>query len=1106
MRRLMSCALSAGMFLFLAAGGNLWAQATAQISGTVSDSTGAVLPGVEITVTQTDTGISRTALSNETGAYILANLGLGAYRLEGVLPGFQTFVEIGNLQVNDSRVTNVVLEVGQVTQTIEVQANAALVETRSATLSSVIENQRILELPLDGRNITDLIELAGGAVNTGISSNRLSVGRTPMFAVAGSAGFATDYNLDGADHRNFQTGTAMAMPFPDATQEFKVETAGTSASEARSGSSVSAVTKSGTNEFHGNLFWFVRNDLFNARNYYSRTGSTLKRNQFGGTVGGPIAENQLFFFAGYQGTTIRADPGDERAFIPTAEMLAGDWRNFASPACNRGRQRTLRAPFVDNQIDPADFSPVATYFTNWNGNLPFPSTNDPCGEITFGDKEPIDQGTYVGRVDYQATANHSLFGRLLLSTNEVRVGDPQMWLQETGSNSSIAHSYTVGSTYLMSSTMVHSFRLSFNRNGYRASNVEPGESFTWTDAGVNVYTEPIVSKILGLNITGGFRSAGGFNDGHKYYGNSYTLDDSMSVVLGAHQLAFGLSATHGRMNTLAVFSTPHRVRFTGSKTGLGLADFMTGQPASFFTGRSNAHRSAATKIALFGADTWQAASNVTLSYGLRWEPYIVENVNANYDFDIDRFHEGTYSTVRSRAPAGWYFEGDPGFPEHGANNQWLNFSPRAGLAWDINGDGRTSVRASYALSYIFLPGDWRERYAGTGPWGGRLTLTSLEGGIADPYLGVPAGDIFPYDENDSDAPFVPRGWVYSTGYDAPSPYSQSWTLNFQRQIGTDWLASASYLGSNIMHVRGSFGINNAVYFPGVADAAGNCFAEGFTFSTRPGATCSSTRNTDQRRRFDLLRPDDAQFMSFVVEADTGATQAYHGMLLSLQRRVASGVSVNTNYTWSHCTGPYATLYGTLALWPYQTYRNDADRDKGNCESDRRHLFNMTMLAETPQFSNTALRTLASGWRFAGIYRASAGEPTTIVAGTDRALTGVRDQFVNVSGDPYGDRSGDPDTVYFSTDTLSIPATGTTGNGGRNSVTGPGTWSFDLSVSRLFDFQETQSLEFRAEAFNVTNSFRPTTGRGFNDLRNRNFGVIRNSRDPRILQFALKYVF
>src|SRR5688572_24207700 len=387
-------AVSAGLFLNTSL---VWAQATAQISGTVRDQTGAVLPGVEVTVTNTDTGIIRNTITNETGSYVLPNLVIGPYRFEAGLPGFRTYVQSGVvLQVNSNPVINPVLEVGQVTEQVEVQANAAMVETRNSGIGQVIENERILELPLNGRNVVDLVTLAGAAVNTGATPDR-SFGGGSFISVAGGLGYAVDCRLDGANHVNFITGAGMPMPFPDALQEFKVETSGLTA-QHRDAASVGAVTKSGTNELHGDLFEFVRNDLFNARNYFAATNSTLKRNQFGGTIGGPIVKNKLFFFGGYQGTTLREDPADLRQYIPTAAMLAGDWTAFASPACNAGRPLTLASPFVNNRIDPSTYSRAALYIVER-----LPKTTNPYGEITFGRADNANDGQAVGKVDYQLT-------------------------------------------------------------------------------------------------------------------------------------------------------------------------------------------------------------------------------------------------------------------------------------------------------------------------------------------------------------------------------------------------------------------------------------------------------------------------------------------------------------------------------------------------------------------------------------------------------------------------------------------------------------------------------------------------------------------------------
>ena len=1080
------------------------AQATAQISGTAKDQSGAVLPGVEITVTQTETGIARNIVTNETGSYVLTNLALGPYRLEAGLPGFRTYVQSGIvLQVNSSPVINVVMEVGQVSEQVEVQANAALVETRNSTVGAVIENERILELPLNGRNVTDLITLAGGSVKGGDVGDRMIAG-APMMSVAGSAGFSTDYTLDGANHLSFMSGTTLLMPFPDAMQEFKVETSGVTAQKG-SATAVSAVTKSGTNELHGNLFEFVRNDLFNARNYFATRGSTLKRNQFGGTLGGPVVKNKLFFFGGYQGTTIRSDPADTRAFVPTAAMMAGDWTAFASPACNAGRQLNLRAPFVNNRIDPALYAKTSMYILTVNKPLALPTAENPCGEVTYGNRAATNEPSYVGKVDYQKSAQHSLFGRVFFFSRD----NLNPWksitnlLQATGWISSLQSSYTFGSTYLLGSNTVHSFRLAANRAAVHYYNSGTGESprlFNWCDAGSKIYCEPEITRIQNMNINGGFNLGSGFLTKHKYVGNTFTLNDDLSLIRGSHQMAFGLNATHGRQSSYSNWASVTQTNYNGGITGSGLGDFVLGRVASIQFAKSNAHHANGTTFALYGTDTWKATPRLTLNYGLRWEPFIPQWVEYTYNFDYDRFKQGIKSSVYVNAPAGFYYRGDPGFPDRAVNSRWLQFSPRMGFAWDVSGDGRTSIRASYALGYVYVPGDFKEGYSGSPPFANRVKLSSPPGGMDDPWRDIPGGNIFPF-ELDKNVPFPGYGIFYSQRYDFKNPYNQSWNLSIQRQVGTGWLATASYLGSNTMHLWGNKQINPAVYFPG-----GPCTINGVSYNP-----CSTLDNTDARRRLSLERAADGAKIGFLTEGDDGGIQVYHGMLLSLERRAAKGVTVTGNYTYSHCIGPYATEFSALAQNQSDTYNNPTGRDRGNCDSDRRQMLNLTSVAETPKFSNRTLRLVASEWRLSGLFTRTSGTPLSIFAGSDRALNGVgfnasatsTQRADQVLGEPYGEGSG-PLQRFLNPAAFALPALGTIGNVARNSVQGPTQWTFDVALSRAFRFRETKRVEFRAEAFNLTNSFRgkdPNTA-----VNNANFGVIRTAFDPRILQFALKYFF
>jgi carboxypeptidase family protein len=1086
---------------------SLWAQATAQISGTVKDQTGAVLPGVEITATHTDTGIARTTVTNETGSYVLPNLVTGPYRVEASLPGFRTFVQTGVvLQVNSSPVINPILEIGQVSEQVEVQANAALVETRSVGVGQVIENQRILELPLNGRLITDLITLSGAAVTTAVSSGR-TFNDLPFISVGGGLGYGTDYSLDGANHMNFLIGTTMPMPFPDATQEFKVESTGLSANRGNS-SSVAVVTKSGTNEIHGDLFEFVRNDLFNARNYFARTHSTLKRNQYGGTIGGPIIKNRVFFFGGYQGYKQRQDPADSQAFIATPAMLAGDWTAFTSAACNAGVARVLRAPFANNRIDPAQYSKVAVFVAN----KVLASQNAPpseCGLVTFGAPVQRNDGLYTGKVDYQRSAQHSIFGRVLFNSQyQPDSGQlTQNLLANVAGTDALASSYVLGDTYLIGTNTVQAFRLAVNRIGNHQLSKQ---YFSVCDAGAtDIYCGYTPKWLSGWTITGGFGGLGiPVPTGTYWNTTQYQLNDDVSMVHGTHQLIFGLGATHGRVSELANFLSGGSFAFTGNLTGLGMGDFMTGKVTTFQQSTPNKNDVHETRINLYATDSWKVTSRVTASYGIRWEPFLPQLIpdwgnvpGPIYNFSHDRFIKGIYSSVFTNAPAGFYYTGDPGFPPRtGVDKKWLQFSPRLGFAWDVTGDGRMSARASFAYGYAFLPGLWREDTAGSNPWGGRVSVSNPPGGLDAPWRGLV--NPFPNVLN-KDVQFPLRGLFKSDPQNLTTPQTYSWNLSLQRQIAGSWVVSGSYIATRTLHIWTMNPINPAIFL-----GLGPCTLDSVAY-----ATCSATTNTDARRQLSLERPRDGDKIGPLGQMDAGATSVYHGLLLSAEKRAARGLTLSTNYTLSHCISPYMGSQ-IFKLAPDATYTkpNDRDFDRGNCDSDRRHLLNLTALVQTPTFSNVRLRQLATGWRFSSIYRISSGQPLDVVSGVDRALTGVAvtgnttnlqrpDQIL---GSGYKDTSAGPMTQWLNPAAFALPTMGTYGNVGWNSLNGPRSWSFDMSLSRSFNLREMQRLEVRAEAFNVTNSFRP--GNPNATLSSNVFGQIRTALDPRIMQFALKYVF
>jgi hypothetical protein len=1107
-----------------------WAQGTSQISGTVMDGSGARLPGAEVTATQTATGTVRSVVTNESGLFVLPSLQTGPYRLEVTLPGFRTFAQTGIvLEVNASPVINVSLEVGQVTETIEVQANTALVETQNVGVGQIMETRQILELPLNGRNVTELITLSGAATTPPDGSSSRSLSGQQNIRVAGGISGSVKYSLDGALHTNPYDNLSLPLPFPDALQEFKVETSALSASQGgASGAQASAVTKSGTNEIHGDLFEFLRNDLFNATPYFGVVGadgkkkhSTLKRNQFGGTVGGPVVKNKLFFFAGFQGTTLRADPADNQAFVPTPAMLAGDFTTVTSPAC--GRNTPLRATdidgsptgFVNNRIDPALFNPVAL---NVVKRLPRPQ--DDCGKVIYGSPTHQNETQTLGKGDWQLNEKHSVMGRVMFTTFDKPTpfdtfSPDNVLTVATGGRTEWASSFAVGDTWLISPRTVAAIRLAAN---YTDIHRIGAGMFNMSEMGVKGLYTGYQPRYAITNVTNGFNLGGGTENDSSLRTFSTSLNTDLTLTRGTHQINTGGSLFFWDSNSLGnVFSTGV-FTFSGSRTGFGPADFLLGKLASFRQASPNFNRVKKYLPALYINDSWKVSRRWTLSYGVRWEPDMPEILKESsvQNYSEERRAAGVRSTVYTKAPLGFFYNGDPGYPgKRGREMNLWTFAPRFGFAWDVNGNGKTSIRGSGGIAYDYLNIQAHLWTSISPPFNYDVTVNNPR--YDDPWgtgscLNVCAGSPFPATYS-KDAQYTTHGGITVMPYHLDPSQAQNWNLSIQREVSNDLVVSASYLGNHVVHMLMTAPLNPAIYFPGNSDVNGNCFSQGYTF--RPGGAnvaCSTTTNTNTRRVLSLIDfQRTGQFVGALAEYQSVGTLSYHGMLLDLRKRASRSLSMNANYTWSHClSADQDTLNGNLydSLNTY-IYVNDRNRGNTNCTSDRRHVLNLSGVAQTPAFANNTLRKIASGWQLAPIYRVSTGSWLSITSGpnADTARNGTAPSSqpaLQVMANAYGDTSGGPNTYWINKDAFTQPVIGTLGNVKPRTVRGPKQWSFDLALLREFRFKESQRIQFRAEAYNVTNSFRPLNPSAAQN--NQFFGLLRESRETRVMQFALKYVF
>jgi hypothetical protein len=1111
--------------------GTAWGQGTAQISGSVMDASGARLPGAEVTATQTATGAARMVVSNEAGFFVLPSLATGPYRLEVTLPGFRTFVQTGIvLEVNASPVVNVQLDVGQVTETIEVQANTDLVETQKVGVGQVMETRQILELPLNGRNVTELITLSGAATTPPDGSSSRSLSGQQNIRVAGGISGSVKYSLDGALHTNPYDNLSLPLPFPDALQEFKVETSALSASQGgASGAQASAVTKSGTNSIHGDLFEFVRNDLFNATPYFGVVDSkgnkrhgTLKRNQFGGAVGGPVVKNKLFFFGGFQGTTLRADPADNQAFVPTPAMLAGDFTTVTSPAC--GRNVAIRPTdvdgtatgFLNNRIDPSLFSPVALNLVKR-----LPKAQDDCGKVIYGSPTHQNEKQTLGKADWQVNPQHSVMGRVMFTSLDKPVpyntfSPDNILTVATGGRTEWASSFAIGDTWLISPRTVAAIRLAAN---YTDIHRIGAEMFNMAELGVKGFYTGYQPKYSTTNITNGFNLGGGTENDSSLRTFSTSLNTDMTLTRGTHQISTGGSIFFWDSNSLGNVFSMGVFTFSGSRTGFGPADFLLGRLASFRQASPNFNRVKKYLPALYINDSWKVSRRWTLSYGVRWEPDLPEILKeaSVQNYSEERRAAGVRSTVYSKAPLGFYYNGDPGYPgKRGREMNWGTFAPRFGFAWDVNGDGKTSVRGSGGISYDYLNIQAHLWTSISPPFNYDVTVNNPR--YDDPWntgscaAGACNGSPFPASYT-KDALFTTFGGFTVMPYHVDPSQAQNWNLSVQREVTKDLVVSASYLGNHVVHMLMTAPLNPAIYFPGNSDANGNCVSQGYTF--RPGGNnvaCSTTTNTNSRRILSLIDLQrTGQFVGALAEYQSVGTLSYHGMLLDVRKRAGRGLAMSANYTLSHClSADQDTLNGNLydSLNTY-IFVNDRNHGNTNCTSDRRHVLNLSGVAQMPRFANNTLRKIASGWQLAPIYRISTGSWLSVTSGAnaDTARNGTAPSSqpaMQVMANPYGDTSGRPNTYWINKDAFQQPVIGTLGNMNARTIRGPKTWSFDLALSRAFAFKEAQRVEFRAEAYNVTNSFRPLNPNTAQN--NQFFGLIRESRDARIMQFALKYVF
>src|SRR3954452_4768195 len=1034
------------------------AVSSAAITGRIMDEQGAIVPSARIQLTGANTGVVYTAITNADGLYTIPNLPIGAYTLEASAAGFQTYVQTGIvLRVGDNVQLNIQMKVGSVSERVEVTASAAMLQTQQTTISQVIDQQRIVELPLNGRDPTELITISGASINKsdGTNTGSKSFFSSQSISIAGGAGNTTNYLLDGGDNNDSFTNVNMPIPFPDALAEFSVETSTLPARYGlHPGGVVNAVTKSGGNQLHGDLFEFLRNGDVNAINYFAPRQDNLKRNQFGGTIGGRVIRDKLFFFAGFQQSYIRQDPSSSTAFVPTAAALAGDFSALDGPGCQaKGVARivndpTTGLPLPNSQISPTRFDPASVALSKY-----LPQTADPCGKVSYGIPVQSDDRQIVSRVDWIISPRHSLYGRYFSDAYILAAFfDPHdILVTSTTGNDQHAQTFVLGDTLTLSPTFVNSLHLTVGRR--RNDRGTNPNGINAASLGVaNLYQGTKNFLQLAVN-NGGFAIGCGTCALGRFPITSFQAANDVDILRGKHQIAFGVDVLRTRDGQDNHYQDTGVFNFAGRYSNDPLLDFLAGKMNSFSQSGQQLNDLVQTVFMAYAQDTYHATPRLVVNFGLRWEPLLPEHdrYNRGSTFWRSAFDAGQVSQVYVNAPAGSLFYGDPGIPNGFTDKRLANLSPRLGLVYNPDGKGRTTVRVSGALLYdsvgTFIP---YRMVAQNPPYGPQVTNTSGPYQFSKPWGTVPGGNSFPLPPPGENVPFPLANAEAFLPPHIHSPSVAQWNASIQRRLSDNWVLSVSYLGNETSHLWIGNEINPAVYIPG----------------TCAGKPCSSTSNTQARRVLSLLNPAAGQYYSQMTLGEDGISANYNGLLTSVEHRFADNYTLLVNYTWSKCLGiaPVTSL-GTGVMQDPNNIRGDY----GPCSYDAPHLFNASIVYLSHWNGGGIAGALLNHWNIAPLIRYQSGLPVNPVTGKDNSLTGVGNDRPDVisttayTGAPHG-------LLYqYVNPALFAPnATGQFGNAGHNALRGPGYFDVDLAVSREFRVRERIRLEARGEAFNALN--------------------------------------
>jgi hypothetical protein len=1065
---------------------------TATIVGTITDSSDAALPGASVTARNVDTGFSRSVPSDSVGAYRLEFLPIGNYVVQVALDGFKTSNRSGIvLRVNDTVRVDVALSLGGISETVTVESAAPVVNTTTSDISRTLDTRAIESLPLVNRNVYTLLDLVPGVQsnNNGVATaspttSTLVLGfpeqRTIINGGADGGTGSVNYYLDGGINMTGLRNTGNILPNPDAIQEFKVQTNSYNAEYGRFASGViNVITKSGTNRNSGSVFEYGRNSRFDAKEWGSVVDKPpLSRNQYGGSLGGPIRRDQTFFFASYSGLRQTTSTFLNNAVVPTSQERVGDFSASKTLPVDPATGLTFTCNGVTgaicaDRLDPVAMKIMKTYI---------PAANVP-GNIWQGYvTSPYNSDEFLVKIDHQLNTQHRLTGNYFLTSgsNTVAAGTGNLpWAQQQFKWRQ--HNVNVSDTWALSNNKINQAWFSFNRNFGGRLNL-PQISLTDLGSSAIIQGAPSLPQIT----VSGFFTLTNAIGGPTAGGDFYSGRDVFSVIKGAHSIKLGGEVSYNKtiqdtlLNNYGVFT------FNNSVTKNALADFMIGIPSAVTQDAPVTAYWNSWYGATFLQDDYRINSELTLNLGLRWD---VQTPGTDPLNRFTTYVAGRQSTVNPAAPAGLLFFGDQGVERGVIKTAWNHVSPRMGFAWDPMGDGKTSIRGAAGMFYGSISGNEWNTMTNFQPWATRLTFTNINSktsatgvplgaSLSNPYNAFVGGAPFPYNGS-----FVNGGGIFGVAQDFKWSHAYQTNVGVQRQIGGGLSMGAAYVGTFNRNLPFGRDVNYPVVTPTATNAGANVLSR---------------------------RPNPAYGAVLLLDSDQ--TSNYHALQVTGDLRPWHHVTVNGFYTLSKTTSS-VQLQNTTTQGLAQNY-SKLSEDFGPADTDQRHVFSMSVNWELEYYQggNKALGHILNGWNVAPIIKLRSGLPFTVTNGNvDANLDGNTNDRANQIGDP---KIANPTAAqWFNTAAFTqnpvVTGVATDGTAGRNSLYGPMYHNVDMAISRSFQMKGRTTVRLRLEGtnlFNIVSLGQPGVSAPAAGATSATFGVIRTAYAMRRLQLGARVTF